>query len=64
MTPRLREVTDDERAEVQRIARFHTLGVAFVLHAQIVVHAISGLKAEEIATRMDLCGNTVRNILE
>jgi transposase len=24
------------------------------------VHALGGLKAEEIASRMDLCGNTVR----
>jgi transposase len=61
MTLRLREVTDDERAEVQRIARSHTLGAALVRRAQIVVHALGGLKAEQIATRMDLCGNTVRH---
>ena len=60
MTFRLREVTDDERAEVQRITRSHTLGAAFVRRAQIVVHAMSGLKAEEIARQMDLCGNAVR----
>src|SRR3954470_10596259 len=58
MTLRLREVTDDER-----ITRSHTLGAAFVRRAQIVVHALGGLKAEEIATRMDLCGNTVRHWL-
>jgi transposase len=63
MTLRLREVTDDERAEVGRIARSHTLGAALVRRAQIVVHALGGLKAEEIATRMDLCGNTVRHWL-
>jgi transposase len=61
MTLRLREVTDDERAEVQRIARSHTLGAALVRRAQIVVHALGGLTAEQIATRMDLCGNTVRH---
>jgi transposase len=61
MTLRLRELTDDERTEVQRITRSHTLGAAFVRRAQIVVHAMSGLKAEEIARRMDLCGNTVRS---
>ncbi|HZI77105.1 MAG TPA: helix-turn-helix domain-containing protein [Gemmatimonadales bacterium] len=60
MTLRLRDLTDDERTEVQRITRSHTLGAAFVRRAQIVVHAMSGLKAEEIAHRMDLCGNTVR----
>jgi hypothetical protein len=45
MTLRLRDVTDDERAEVQRIARSHTLGAALVRRAQIVVHALGGLKA-------------------
>ena len=60
MTLRLRDLTDDERTEVQRITRSHTLGAAFVRRAQIVAHAMSGLKAEEIASRMDLCGNTVR----
>src|SRR3954470_4216539 len=61
MTLRLRDLTDDERTEVQRITRSHTLGAAFVRRAQIVVHAMSGLKAEEVASRMDLCGNTVRH---
>src|SRR3712207_1596042 len=56
MTLRLRDLTDDERTEVQRITRSHTLGAAVVRRAQIVVHAMSGLKAEEIARRMDLCG--------
>ncbi len=50
MTLRLRDLTDDERTEVQRITRSHTLGAAFVRRAQIVVHAMSGLKAEEIAS--------------
>ena len=61
MTLRLRDLKDDERMEVQRITRSHTLGAAFVRRAQIVVHAMGGLKAEEIARRMDLCGNTVRH---
>ena len=43
MTLRLREVTDDERAEVGRIARSHTLGAALVRRAQIVVHALGDL---------------------
>ena len=63
MTLRVRELNDHERVEVQRIARSHTLGAALVRRAQIVVHAMDGLKAEEIATRMDLCGNTVRHWL-
>jgi hypothetical protein len=60
MTLRLRDLTDDERVEVQRITRSHTLGAAFVRRTQIVVHAMSGLKAEEITSRMSLCGNRVR----
>src|SRR3954452_5774825 len=63
MTLRLRDLTDDERTEVQRITRSHTLGAALVRRARIVVHAMSGLKAEEIASRMDLCGNAVRHWL-
>ena len=63
MTLRVRELTDHERVNVQRIARSHTLGAALVRRARIVVHAMDGLKAEEIATRMDLCGNTVRHWL-
>ncbi|TWA84527.1 transposase [Azospirillum brasilense] len=60
MTLHLRELSDDERTDVQRIARSHTLGAGLVRRAQIIVHAMGGLKAERIATRMDLCGNTVR----
>jgi len=63
MTLRLRELSDDERREVQRIARSHTLGAGMVRRAQIIVHAMSGLKAEKIANRMNLCGNTVHHWL-
>ena len=63
MTLRLRDLTEDERVAVQRIARSHTLGAGLVRRAQIVVHALGGLKAEEIATRIDLCANTVRHWL-
>src|SRR3954464_6565769 len=61
MTRRVRELNDHERADVQWIAGFHTLGAALARRAQIVVYALDGLKAEAIATRMDLCGNTVRH---
>jgi transposase len=60
MTLRVRELNNQERVDVQRMARSHTLGAALVRRAQIIVHAMDGLKAEEIAIRMDLCGNTVR----
>ena len=63
MTLRVRELTDPERMDVQRIARSHTLGAGLVRRAQIIVHAMDDLKAEEIAIRMDLCGNTVRHWL-
>ncbi len=63
MTLRLRDLSDDERAEVQRIARSHTLGAGLVRRAQIIVHALNGLKAEESASRMEFCGNTVRHWL-
>ena len=63
MTRRVRELNDHERVDVQRIAGSHTLGAALVRRAQIVVYALDGLKAEAIATRMDLCGNTVRHWL-
>src|ERR1044072_380226 len=61
MTLRVRELNDQERVDVQRMAPSHTLGAALVRRAQIIVHAMDGLKAGEIATRMDLCGNTVRH---
>ena len=63
MTLRVRELTDPERMDVQRIARSHTLGAGLVRRAQIIVHAMDDLKAEAIAIRMDLCGNTVRHWL-
>jgi hypothetical protein len=40
MTLRLQDLTDEERAEVGRIARSHTLGAALVRRAQIVFHAL------------------------
>jgi len=59
-TLQLRELSEDERTDVQGITRSHTLGARLVRPAQIIAHAMSGLKAEQSATRMDLCGNTVR----
>jgi hypothetical protein len=44
MTLRLRELTDNERTEVQRITRSHTLETAFVRRTQIVAHAMSDQK--------------------
>jgi hypothetical protein len=59
MTLRLGNLTDEERTEVQRIALAHPWSGPCPPRPD-VVHARGGLKAEEIASRMDLCGNTVR----
>ena len=37
MTLRVRELNDQERADVQRMARSHTLGAALARRAQIIV---------------------------
>ena len=63
MTLRVRVLSDEEREELGRIARSHTLGAGLVRRAQIVLHALDGLKAPEISARMDLCGATVRHWL-
>ena len=60
MTLRVRAVSDEERETLGRMARSRTLGAGLVRRAQIVLHALEGLKAPEISARMDLCGATVR----
>ncbi len=64
MTLRVRVVSDEEREELGRMARSRSLGAGLVRRAQIVVHALEGLKAPEISARMDLCGATVRHWLK
>jgi hypothetical protein len=54
MTVRVRAVSDEEREALGRIARSRTLGAGLVRRAQIVLHALEGLKAPEIGARMDL----------
>ena len=46
------------------MARSHTLGAGLVRRAQIVLHALEGLKAPEIGARMNLGGVTVRHWLQ
>ena len=61
MTLRARALSDDEADGLARMARSRTLGAGLVRRAQIVRHAVEeGLSAPEIATRMGLCGATVR----
>src|SRR5215212_586025 len=64
MTLRVRAAGDEEREALGRMARSRTVGVGLVRRAQIVVHALEGLKAPEIGARMDLCGATVRHWLK
>jgi transposase len=59
----VRVVSDEEREELGRMARSRTVGAGLVRRAQIVLHALEGLKAPEISARMDLCGATVRHWL-
>jgi transposase len=64
MTLRVRAVSEEERETLGRVARSRTLGAGLVRRAQIVLHALEGLKAPEIGARMDLCGATVRHWLK
>jgi transposase len=64
MTLRVRAVSDEEREELGRMARSRTGAAGLVRRAQIVLHALEGLKVPEISARMDLCGATVRHWLK
>src|ERR671912_753058 len=64
MALRVRAVSDEEKEELGRMSRSRTLGAGLVRRAQIVAHALEGLKAPEISARMGLCGATVRHWLK
>jgi transposase len=64
MTLRVRAVSEEEREKLERTARSRTVGAGLVRRAQIVGHALEGLKAPEIGARMGLCGATVRHWLK
>jgi transposase len=64
MTLRVRAVSEKEREALRRMARSRTVGAGLVRRAQIVLHAMEGLKAPEISARMELCGATVRHWLK
>ncbi len=64
MTLRVRALSEEEREALGRMARSRTVGAGLVRRAQIVLHALEGLKAPEISARMDLCGATVRHWLK
>src|SRR3954454_4066833 len=64
MTIRVRAVSEEERKTLGQMARSHTSGAGLVRRAQIVLHALEGLKAPEIGARMNLGGVTVRHWLQ
>ena len=64
MTLRVRAVSDEEREQLGRMARSRTVGAGLVRRAQIILHALNGLKVPAISIRMDLCGVTVGHWLK
>ena len=64
MTLRVRAVSDEERTALGQMARSRTWGAGLVRRAQIVLHALEGLKAPEIGARMNLGGVTARHWLK
>ena len=60
MTIRVRALSAEEANELKELARSRKRGAGLVRRAQIVVHAVEGLAAPEIAAQMELCGKTVR----
>ena len=64
MTLRVRAVSDEEREQLGRMARSRTVGAGLVRRAQIILHALDGLKVPVISIRMDLCGVTVGHWLK
>ena len=53
MTLRVRAVSEKEREALRRMARSRTVGAGLVRRAQIVLHALEGLKAPEIGARIE-----------
>lgn len=64
MTLRVHVVSDEEREQLGRMARSRTVGAGLVRRAQIILHALDGLKVPEISARMGLCGATLGHWLK
>jgi transposase len=60
MTIRVRALEEAEAAELARMAGSRKVEAGLVRRAQIVQHALDGLSAPRIASKMGLCGATVR----
>ena len=63
MALRLREVTEDERATLERIVRAKTAPVRLVERARIVLAALEGLTAPQIGARVGVGEATARQWL-
>lgn len=60
MTLRVRPLSTEESDQLAHLARSRKRGAGLVRRAQIILQAVDGLSAPEIAAKMDLCGATVR----
>lgn len=60
MTLRVRPLSTEEKDQLAHLSRSRKRGAGLVRRVQIVLHAVDGLNAPEIAAKMDLCGATVR----
>jgi transposase len=60
MTIRVPALRPEEQDRLSHMARSRTQGAGLVRRAQIVLYAVEGLGAPEIAARMGLCGDTIR----
>jgi transposase len=59
MAVRIRELTDDERIEIERLAHSRTEAARLVERARILWHASQGERAPQIAKRLGLDERTV-----
>ena len=64
MVLRLRDVTEDERAKLARIVRATTAPVRLVERARIVLAALEGLSAPQVAARVGVGEATARQWLK
>lgn len=60
MALRVREVTDEERAKLARLVRAQTAPVRLVARARLVLLALEGLTAPQVAARAGVSAKTAR----
>src|SRR5215207_4367463 len=60
MVLRVREVTEDERAKLERLVRAKTAPVRLAERARIVLAALEGLAAPQVAARVGVGEATAR----